>query len=286
VLLTILESLECPVCRGDLRASPGTVHCDLGHSYDVAKEGYVNLLAGDASTGTADTPAMVAARREFLAAGYFSRIAEAVVSAVQGGLDEATTGILVDAGGGTGEYLRPLLERLPGQDGLSIDVSKHAARFAARIHPRAAAIVTDVWSRLPLKDSSAAVILSIFAPRNAEEFARVLADDGLLLVVTPTQRHLGEIVEPLGLLAVDPDKDERLAAKLGPHFTKVAAEQVEYVVTMPRADAVTAASMGPAAMHASEADLATRGDALDDVVGVTVSVNVRTFSPRTIDATA
>jgi len=274
------DALTCPVCGDGMRLTSRTLLCESGHTFDVAREGYVNLLGGGAHASTADTPAMVAARREFLAAGYFRPISEAVTTAARAATEPDAPGIVLDAGGGTGEYLSAILDALPERTGLVVDVSKHAARFAARAHPRGSAIVSDVWGQLPVHDSSVALITCIFAPRNAEEFARVLAPGGALIVVTPTGHHLRELVEPLGLLEVDPDKQDRLAEKLGPFFATRAREVLEYRFSLTRAHAVTAALMGPSAAHVSAADLTERAKRLADPVTVSTSVNVATFVAR------
>src|SRR6202044_3128376 len=74
---------------------------------------------------------------------------------------------------------------------------------------------------LPVADGAAAVVLDVFAPRNGAELRRVLHPAGRLLVVTPSPGHLAELAGPLGLLSVDPRKDERLAGTLGPYFRLV-----------------------------------------------------------------
>ena len=81
-----------------------------------------------------------------------------------------------------------------------------------------AAVVCDAWQALPVADGVAALVLDVFAPRNPPEFRRVLRPGGKLLVVTPTARHLSELVTGLGLLSVDERKPERLEQALGADF--------------------------------------------------------------------
>ena len=125
---------------------------------------------------------------------------------------------LLDLGGGTGHHLAGVLDRLPDAVGVVLDSSRYAARRAARAHPRAVAVVADTWARLPVADAAVDRVLVVFAPRNGPEIARVLRPDGRLVVVTPAADHLAELVGPLGLLRVDPDKAARLAATLEPHL--------------------------------------------------------------------
>ena len=105
-----------------------------------------------------------------------------------------------------------MLAALPGRAGICLDLSKPALRKAARAHPRAVAVGSDVWRRFPVADGSAAVVLSVFGPRNPAETIRVLGPAGIFLLVTPAPEHLAELVGPLGLLSVDAAKPQRVAA--------------------------------------------------------------------------
>jgi 23S rRNA (guanine745-N1)-methyltransferase len=224
-----LDLLACPHCAGALSRRGGSVTCMNRHTFDVARSGYLSLLPGDANLGSADTAEMVAAREAFLGAGHFEPLAEALADEAEralGGRAERRVGgraarapgdraerplgtaaerpgllpgCIIDLGAGTGSYLARLLDRLPGRIGLALDLSKHALRRAARAHPRIAAVACDAWRPLPVRDSVAGLVLSVFAPRNGPEIARVLRPGGALLVVTPTERHLAELVEQLGL---------------------------------------------------------------------------------------
>src|SRR5690606_34086170 len=150
----------------------------------------------------------------------------------------------------------------PGSVGVAVDVSKAAARRNARAHPAIGSVVADVWRRLPLADACADVILDVFAPRNGAEFHRILRPDGMLLVVTPTRRHLAELVGPLGLLTVDPDKRDRVQGSLGRWFTRVRHRAVSYALRLARPEVARFVAMGPSAWHTTEAELSDRLAAL------------------------
>ncbi len=278
-LAGVVQALVCPVCSARLELTDGVLSCASRHSFDVAREGYVNLLPGRAKASTADTAEMVAARGMFLSAGPFDPLLHAVARAARDAVDEDVTGIVLDAGGGTGDYLGAVLDAMPERRGISLDISKLACRVAARALPDAGVVVADVWKPLPLRDRAAALVLDIFSPRNASEFHRVLARDGALVVVTPTALHLASLVSAIGMLTVDPDKQVRLTEKLSGYFGLASETLVTSELRLTRPQALAAAGMGPTGAHASPAELAARVSALEEPFLTVLSANVAVYRP-------
>jgi 23S rRNA (guanine745-N1)-methyltransferase len=277
VLTDLVDQLRCPVCEAGLAAAERMLRCPAGHCFDIAKQGYVNLLPGDARAGTADTPDMVRARVAFLGAGHFSSLACLLAREVTEGLADGAC--VLDAGAGTGHYLGAVLERAPTALGLALDLSKYALRRAAGEHPRIGAAVWDLWRPLPVRTGSINVIMNVFAPRNGAEFQRVLRPDGALLVVTPTGRHLGELIGPLGLLSVDERKPERLAETLGEYFRSGRHDEHEITLRLSHPEVETLVGMGPSAGHIPSGELRHRLGALADPVQVTASFRISRFAP-------
>jgi 23S rRNA (guanine745-N1)-methyltransferase len=122
-------------------------------------------------------------------------------------------------------------------------------------------------------------VLVVFAPRNGPEIARVLQPGGRLVVVTPAADHLAELVQPLGLLRVDPDKAARLAASLEPHLHPVAAVAHRAELALDRCAVATLVGMGPHARHLAREELERSLAGFPEPVAVTVSVDVTTYRP-------
>ncbi|HEX4061674.1 MAG TPA: 23S rRNA methyltransferase [Streptosporangiaceae bacterium] len=280
----VIRYLACPYCADALRRDGGSLRCAAGHTFDIARQGYVSLLPAGSKGGGGDTAAMVSARAGFLAAGHFATLAEDLAKTVLANTVLAATGdapgCVADAGAGTGYFLAAVLDRLPGRVGLALDVSKPALRQAARAHPRLGAIGCDVWQRLPVADGAALAALSVFAPRNGAELRRILHPDGRLIVVTPQPGHLRELVGPLGLLSVDRHKDERLAGQLAGYFAATARSEHVTRLSLTRAEAGALAAMGPSAWHLDEATLAGRLAGLAARVHVTLAVTITVYSVR------
>jgi 23S rRNA (guanine745-N1)-methyltransferase len=269
VLADIVSYLSCPHCASGLAEAGGSLRCAAGHTFDVARQGYVTLVPGRSSV-TGDSAEMVAARDAFLSAGHYAPIVDAVVAACAG------QGCVLDLGAGTGHYLAAVLDASPGRVGIALEIAKPALRRAARAHPRLGAVGADTWRRLPVADGAVPVALNVFAPRNATEIARVLTPGGRLVVVSPTAAHLGELVAALDLLTVGEDKASRIAASL-PGFVVSAEDRCEFVMSLGHEQVLALVGMGPSAWHVAAADLRARVGALPAPVEVTASVTVTTF---------
>ncbi|SFO84259.1 23S rRNA (guanine745-N1)-methyltransferase [Amycolatopsis arida] len=273
----VVPALRCSVCADGLAVSGGALRCPRRHTFDIARQGYVNLLHAKVPAGTADTAEMVAARAAFLAAGHYAPLAELLAARAA---ELADSGLVVDAGAGTGYHLARVLDALPAAAGIALDVSAVALRRAAGAHPRIGAAVWNLWREWPIGTGVADLVLNVFAPRNATEFHRVLRPGGALLVVSPGPGHLAELAGTLGLLAVERDKEERLDAGLAGSFTLVDRANRELALTLTVDEARALVRMGPNAHHLDRDGLADRLAALAGPVAVTASFVLSTYRPR------
>ena len=248
---------------------------ESGHSFDVAKQGYVTLAAGAGLKHKGDDMDMVNARETYLAMGHFAPFVEAVTGAVQDALDsasvaESTPASLLEVGAGTGYYLAHTLDSIAEARGVGLDISPHAAKHLAKCHPRVGAVVADVWERLPIQDESVDAISVVFAPRNPAEFQRVLAPGGQVIVLTPGAGHLDELREPLGILGVEEGKVERMYEQ-AEGFLEQAADPVDisFPIELDKASVAAQVGMSPSARHISAGELAERMAALPPTLTVT-----------------
>ncbi len=274
-LEAVAAHVRCPVCDGPVVVGDDQVACGRGHSFDIARQGYVSLTSGKGGPGTGDSAAMVLARDRFLGGGHYRPVADAL-SALAAQADRGGPGLVLDLAGGTGYYLAQVLDALDGRLGACVDLSAPALRRAARAHPRAAALGADAWQRLPLADGSAALVLSVFGPRNPAEIRRVLAPGGTLIVATPGPEHLAEPRRSLGLIGIDERKSARLAEAYG-GYASTAARPVRYELRLGHDELADLVAMGPSARHIAADDLAARVAALPAPVTVTVDVEVRSY---------
>ena len=274
-LAAVAAYVRCPVCAGSVQVGDDQVVCDRGHSFNIARQGYVSLVSGKGGPGTGDSAAMVLARESFLGGGHYRPVADAL-SALAARSGRGGPGLVLDLAGGTGYYLARVLDALDGRLGACVDLSAPALRRAARAHPRAVALGADAWQSLPFADGAAALVLSVFGPRNAAEIRRVLAPDGTLLVATPGAGHLAELRQALGLIGIDERKTERLAEAYG-GYADSSVTPVRYELRLGHAELTNLVAMGPSARHIAADELAGRVAALPAAVTVTVDVEVHRY---------
>jgi len=293
-----VDVLICPVCGLEFMDTlPGetALKCIDGHSFDIARQGYVNLLSGHGTKFAQDTADMVAARDDFLDAGHYSQLAEELAEVVGGVLAESAPGghhrpLILDAGTGTGYYLQRILESLAGGpasdaagdagiDSVGLDISKFALRRAARRNLRTANLVWDLWQPLPVEAARADAVLVIFAPRNAAEFARVLKPRGRLVVVTPRPGHLAQIARQAGLLGIQPEKEAGLVQAMAGHFQLQESRQLTIALNLSRRDVRNVALMGPAGHHLDPQELAVMVQDLPPETPAMAEFQISIFSP-------
>ena len=261
--------LRCPVCGESLSEVDTGVTCRSGHRFDRARQGYLTLFGSRGRRFSGDTAEQVDARERVLGGGLYAPVVDAVAGAVSASLraGEAPVGeepepVVLEAGAGTGTYLAAVLARLRASGtralGIGTEISVPAARRLARVDDDAAALVADTWEPWPIATGSLDAVLVVFAPRNAAEFARVLRTGGALVVATPAPGHLEPVRSDLGMLGIDPEKGERMAAGLGEEFSVTGTERAEATLTAGPETIADIALMGPSGVHLDRAEVLAR----------------------------
>ena len=190
----MLSILKCPVCQGPLTVGATAAGCELHHSFDLARSGYLNLLLPDQrrSTEPGDSPDMMRHRRAFLSMGFYNEIARATAAAASDVLNGRAQANIADFGCGEGFFLAHLKRARaahPAHRYYGIDISRSGIKMATT-YDRAITWIVGGIHRSPFQSQSLDVVLSMCAPIAADEFRRVLRDDGALITVTPGPDHL------------------------------------------------------------------------------------------------
>jgi len=261
--------LACPVCDRRLSWGERTISCSEGHSFDVAREGYVNLLPSQhRSRGMeGDIIGMLQARRRFLEAGHYRPLLDELSAQVGAAMQERAEGIraatdaprapvpcVVEVGCGEGYYVAGVAEALSA-DGdeqviwLGTDLSKPAVKLAAKHYPKLTFFVADINRRLYVHDGSVSVLLDVFAPRNPSEFARVLEPGGSVVIAIPNESHLASLREQLGLLAIQENKERLVIERFGDGFELVSRTEVGFQMELSAAGVADLVGMGPSSWH-------------------------------------
>ncbi len=188
----------CPLCGKALLAEENRRVCRNGHSFDLAREGYVNLLLSQKSRAAhhGDDAKMVTARRRFLERGFYAPLRDALTALC---LDRAEKGVrLLDAGCGEGYYTAAAVSALEAAglapEAAGADISREAVRYAAKRDRSREWAVASVF-RLPVAAKRIDLLLSLFAPKAPEEWARVIRRGGTLCRAVPLADHLFELKE-------------------------------------------------------------------------------------------
>lgn len=215
-----MNLLMCPICSAALKQEGKRWYCEHNHSYDVAKQGYVNLhvVQHKHSKQPGDTPQSIEARRAFLSAGCYAPLQQAVVQL----LHRYRVENLLDIGCGEGYYTNAM--QAEAIQCVGVDIAKNAVQIAAKLNSEVTWVV-GTGAILPVLDHSIDLCSSLFSPIPEAEILRVLKPKAYLLVVTPATEHLYAMREAL-FEQVSPHQPEKFVAQLAQHFDLVEQQVV------------------------------------------------------------
>lgn len=180
-------NLLCPVCGEKLNLEGKRYVCPKKHSFDMARQGYVNLLTVQQkhSLNPGDTREQVLSRREFLEAGHYAPIANALIETAR---ELGISGQILDVGCGEGWYSAQLADALDASL-TGLDISKEAVRCAAAKY-KGKQWLCATAAHIPVEDGSVDLLTSLFALTLPEEFRRVLKPGGYYFQVLAAEDHL------------------------------------------------------------------------------------------------
>ena len=178
-------NIICPVCKNRLSKLDKTYKCPNNHSFDISKQGYINLNMHN-SQSTGDNNEMINARRDFLNKGYYSFL----LDEVNKHLNENDS--LVDLACGEGYYT----SRFICKDKIGIDLSKQGLKIASKNDSNTIYLLNSIFHN-PLEDKCADKVITIFAPIAKDEIVRILKDNGKFILVKPDERHLYELKQSI-----------------------------------------------------------------------------------------
>lgn len=260
--------LICPLCRQPLIRDGQSLSCPQGHRFDLARQGYVNLLPVQHKNSRApgDNQQMVEARRRFLARGHYLPIAHHV-SRLAAALQPQQW---LDIGCGEGYYSNQIAQALPYSHGYALDISKQAIRRACALNAQITWLVAGM-NHIPLTDASCQLIISLFSPLDWREASRLINPNGSILRIGPASEHLVELRRLL-YDDVRDYRDDKHLQKLPTTLQLRATERLRFTLNLTQEqDRTDLLSMTPYGWRAS----AQRREAvLDKTFEVTVSVRL------------
>lgn len=267
------QQLRCPLDGGRLQPKGSSLCCPVGHSFDLASQGYVHLLPVQQkrSRDPGDSKDMVAARRRFLNGGAYAPIATALAHASLNGLPDDGVLSCLDAGCGEGYYLRQLAEAAGATQTLEIlglDISKWAVIAAARQDRRPGWVVGSN-ANLPVVSATLDRVLCLFGFPVYSEFARVLKRGGRLLQVDAGPDHLREL-RALIYPSLKPERTKESAVPDG--FAHHATDTVRFELALNSAEQIADLLAMTPHLHRATAEGRARAAAL---TALTVTVDVR-----------
>ncbi|MCL6270954.1 methyltransferase domain-containing protein [Sansalvadorimonas sp. 2012CJ34-2] len=224
--------LRCPVCRRPLQPHDKGARCESGHSFDRARQGYLNLLPVQKkrSANPGDNPEMVQARNRFLDTGCYQEPANALKQAARELAHPSEKAVFIDAGCGEGYYTEQLAKAFPLADMTGFDISKSAVQACCRRIKSIQWLVASV-ADIPLADNSADIIVSVFSRIDWAEFGRVLSPGGHALILGPGPDHLLELRQQI-YDEVRPYQEDKLLTQLPDEFELVRREPVSDTIQL------------------------------------------------------
>ncbi|MGM9921617.1 MAG: putative RNA methyltransferase [Bhargavaea sp.] len=276
----IVHALKCPVCGNPVGVEDeGRLLCPENHSFDFAKQGYVNVLTRPAG-GHYNKELFEARRRIMLDSGLYAPFHEAAADLIREvTLPTDLPSIIADIGCGEGTHLHRVLEELGGLNvaGAGLDIAKEGVQLAARDFHDAVWLVGDL-AQSPFADGSIHAILNILSPSNYDEFTRMLAPGGRLIKAVPGAGYLRELREALYSDERRTYSNEETIGLFDRHFRRTETIPLRYTVRLGRAQLENLVRMTPLSWSPDPKAVTTFLDR--ETADITVELDLLVGEPR------
>lgn len=268
----ISDKLRCPYCHEDMAVKNfKSLVCINNHTFDFAKQGYVNMLKKPIHTQYDD--ALFDSRQRIISdVGLYAPIHEKIAEIIRG--ISAKDSLLFDAGSGEGSHLNIIQNKINEESltGIGLDISKEGIFMAAKNYEGHVWIVGDL-ANAPLADKSCKFILNFLSPANYSEFKRILAEDGLIIKVIPGRGYLKELRAELFKNTGESEYENHDTLELmKKNVTVVKEERVTYMKILDVQSLKHLISMTPLGWHANIEQIETFTNAGDKEITIDMHV--------------
>ncbi|MHA6259914.1 methyltransferase domain-containing protein [Sporosarcina sp. CAU 1771] len=240
---------RCPICKMKMTVEDKSrLVCSENHSFDVSKNGYINL-APQAHVTKYDK-SLFEARKKIIESGFFNPLLQYMTEVVT--VSKAKS--ILDAGCGEGSHLAEVLSQLPAEvHGVGIDLAKEGVATAAKTHPGISWCVADL-ANCPFENAQFDAIFNVLSPANYTEFRRLLHPDGLLIKVVPESNYLKEL-RALFYEEKEPKEESNPVERFSAQFDLVSTKRITYEFPLNRELLEQLIRMTPLSWGASEEKL-------------------------------
>ena len=238
----------CPHCKEPMKVeTEGRLQCENRHSFDVAKQGYVYMLAKPMNSMYSKE--LFDARHHIITSGLYDRVQQKIADMIGG---EGAQ--ILDTGCGEGSHLARICAQLDGAVGVGIDIAKEAIIAAAKFNPRQIWCVGDL-AKSPYQAASFDIVLNFLSPANYEEFARLLKPGGKVIKVVPQENYLKELrMQAFADTEKESYTNASTVERFKEQFAHVAVERVTYTLPIAAADVPKLLQMTPIGWHVENAN--------------------------------
>ena len=238
----------CPHCKEPMQVEEdGRLQCVNRHSFDVAKQGYVYMLAKPMNSMYSKE--LFDARHHIITSGLYDRVQQKVAQLIA--IDGAQ---ILDTGCGEGSHLARICSQLDGAVGVGIDIAKEAIIAAAKFNPNQIWCVGDL-AKSPYQAASFDIVLNFLSPANYEEFARLLKPGGKVIKVVPQENYLKELrMQAFADTEKESYTNTSTVDRFKEQFTHVSVERVTYTMPLADEDVPKLLQMTPIGWHVENAD--------------------------------